>query len=113
MGGIPFYFHLLHSPSKVTCRVENAYSGYRCPIFSFGIMTALRFPCCAEGRIKVYEGDMMAITRWQGKWVYGNKILSEGHYEVGRGLQIYVTLSSNEKCWNLSIQTLLRLVNNY
>ncbi len=75
-------------------------------------MTALCFlACCTEGRIKVYEGDMIAITRWQGKWVYGNKILLEGQYKVGWGLQIYVTLGASEKCWNLSIRTLLRLVN--
>lgn len=63
---------------QVTCKVKNSYNGARCPVFSFGLQTALCFPCCAEGRIRVEKGDTMIITRWDRKWVYGDKKLPKG-----------------------------------
>ena len=63
---------------QVTCKVKKSYGGARCPVFSFGISTALCLPCCAEGRIEVNKGDTMIITRWERKWVYGDKKLSKG-----------------------------------
>lgn len=68
----------------VTCKVKKSYGGARCPVFSFGISTALCLPCCAEGRIKVNKGDTMIITRWERKWVYGDKKLSKAEVDNGQ-----------------------------
>ena len=66
--------------SQVTCKVKKSYSGTRCPIFSFGCMTAICFPYCSEGRIKVEKGDTMIVTRWERKWGYGDMKLSKGWF---------------------------------
>ena len=63
---------------QVTCRAKKVYAGYRCPVFSFGAVTALCAPCCVEGFIKVEKGDVLTVTRWERKWVYGDKQLSKG-----------------------------------
>lgn len=63
---------------QVTCRVKKDYSGTRCPICSFGCMTAICLPCCAEDRVQVKKGDIMIITRWERKWVYGDQQVSKG-----------------------------------
>jgi hypothetical protein len=44
-------------------------------VFDFGVMTALCLPWCAEGRVKVEKGDTMIVSRWESRWVYGDKKL--------------------------------------
>lgn len=74
----------LKKERAVTCKVKKGYSGARCPIFSFGFSTALCLPICAEGRIRVEKGDTMIITRWERKWVYGDKKLSKDDSDAGK-----------------------------
>ena len=63
---------------QVTCRAKKGYSGYRCPVFSYGLLTSVCAPWCSEGFIKVEKGDIITVSRWESKWVFGNKHLSKG-----------------------------------
>lgn len=75
----------LKKERSVTCKVKKGYNGARCPILSFGFKTAICLPCCAgEGRIQVDKGDTMIITRWERKWVYGDKKLSKEENDTGK-----------------------------
>ena len=81
----------LHVPMQVTCRVQRPYNGSCCPMCSYGVMATLCIPRCGEPTVAVSDGDIMVITRWEKKWVYGRKVVPEGEH-VNISVNVCVTL---------------------
>ena len=71
-------YHNVHTTfNQITCSIKQDYNGSNCPV-RFGLMTCLCAPRCDEGKIPVAKDDIVTVTRWQRRWVYGDKKLTKG-----------------------------------
>ena len=52
--------------------VKKSYDGSSCPVSSYGLVVAICAPRCMEAKVPVNEGDVMMVTRWERRWVYGS-----------------------------------------
>jgi len=57
-------------------QIVRPYSGHLCPVFSFGFKIGCCIPCTDEPRIQLDKGDVVKVTRWKKRWLYGDKVLS-------------------------------------
>ncbi|KAL5284496.1 ZDHHC6 family protein [Megaselia abdita] len=68
-----------------TYKIIRPSTGRLFPIFSQGPKVALSPPCSDEARIKLSPGDLVNVTRWRAKWLFGEKVGSAKTKESIRG----------------------------
>lgn len=66
--------------------VVEEYSGSLIPL-SKGCGMCCGIPCTDEPRIPVKKGDIVKVTRWKKKWLYGTKVVSEKEKSSGQRRQ--------------------------
>ncbi|GFO38726.1 palmitoyltransferase [Plakobranchus ocellatus] len=57
-------------------KAKRPYSGSMFPIFGHGCRTGCCVPCTDEARLKLDTGDIIHVTRWKKRWLYGCKVIS-------------------------------------
>ena len=66
-----------HTHTQITCQVKQEFNGSSCGL-KYGLITCLCMPRCGEQPIRVQTGDIVVITRWGKRWVYGDRKLPQG-----------------------------------
>jgi len=57
--------------------IVTPYSGRLFPILAFGVRIGCCVPCTDEPRIVLNTDDVVKVTRWKKRWLYGDKVLKQ------------------------------------